>query len=469
MPEQEGTIKYQITSTEFDGATLDMLRETLKNNKPELVKLAAAELSSAKKRLDNLVAVLDKHLAALETSWPAGDDATMVKDQLRRLKGSAENVSKAIAYESGGKAFGVAPALVSQATLLAAMGGKSVPKDPGSDISFLEAAYEGGTAGTVVGAGVGFFVGGVGTVPGAVIGAISGSIIGGITSLFSDTPFANLFGESKEEKERKLAKEHIQKLSELTKINNDLFPDTLRTNTPDWNFTFKDPALSPYNGSMPNAGGLPTGTNVAFDPDALKGFDPSLNGDLNAGKPGQIPGFDAFDPSSKLPGGANLNGTGMDGSGLDGSGMNGDGMNGDGNLNGGAPNGNLPGTPGFDPNALSAPNGKGGPETTLAGYNPELSTFNSGNPATTYGNNGVGAGGPSGGMSNGNANGAMGAVRAYGGAGSMTPMMPMTSAGNKSEEEERERSTWLLEDDDVFTSDQKTTNPLINGKSKGKA
>ncbi|MBB5074868.1 WXG100 family type VII secretion target [Nonomuraea endophytica] len=475
MAVNDSPIKVPMEDTEFDGATLDMLRDTLSKNNPELLKHAAAELSSAKKRLDNLIEVIDRNLVALDKSWSAGEDATTVKAQLRRLKESAQNISTAIAVESGGQPHGVAPALVSQAVVLTAMSGKSVPKDPGSDISFLEAAFEGGAAGTAVGAGVGFFAGGVGAVPGAVIGAVTGTILGGITSLFSDTPFANLFGESKEEKERKLAKQHIDKLSEITKINNELFPVSLRTDTPEFTINPKVPELTPYNGKLPNGGGLPGGANIGFDPNALNGVDPNLNGDLNAGKPGELPGYNPFDPTSKLPGDGNLNGSGlpgMNGSGLDGDGLNGNGPGngtGDGgDLNGGAPDGKLPGTPGFDPNALSAPNG---PDTTLASYNPELSAYNNtGGPATTYGNANVGNGTFSGtGGGPGNGNGAMGAMRAYGGAGSMTPMMPMTGAGNKGDEEERERSTWLLEDDDVFSSDQKTTIPLINDKSKGKA
>ncbi|MEV4894216.1 hypothetical protein AB0K48_33010 [Nonomuraea sp. NPDC055795] len=474
MAVNDSPIKVPMEDTEFDGATLDMLRETLSKNDPELLKHAAAELSSAKKRLDNLIEVIDRNLVALDKSWTAGEDATTVKAQLRRLKESAQSISTAIAVESGGQPHGVAPALVSQALVLTAMSGKSVPKDPGSDISFLEAAFEGGAAGTAVGAGVGFFAGGVGAVPGAVIGAVTGTIVGGITSLFSDTPFANLFGDSKEEKERKLAKKHIDKLSEITKINNELFPVSLRTDTPEFTINPRVPELTPYNGKLPDGSGLPNGANIGFDPNALNGIDPNANGDLNAGKPGELPGYNSFDPTSKLPGDGNLSGTGlpgMNGSGLDGNGPNGDGNGngpGDGNLNGRAPDGKLPGTPGFDPNALSAPNG---PDTRLASYNPELSAYNTGGPATTHGNANVGNGGfgGSGGGPGGAANGAMGAMRAYGGAGSMTPMLPMTAAGNKSEEEERERSTWLLEDDDVFTSDQKTTNPLINGKSKGKA
>ncbi|MFI6293147.1 WXG100 family type VII secretion target [Nonomuraea sp. NPDC050790] len=481
MAVNDSPIKYPIDDTEFDGATLDMLRDTLSKNNPELLKHAAAELSSAKKRLDNLIDVIDRNLVALDKSWTEGEDAKTVKAQLRRLKESAESISKAIATEAGGQPHGVAPALVSQALVLTAMSGKSVPKDPGSDISFLEAAFEGGAAGTAVGAGVGFFAGGVGAVPGAVIGAVTGTIVGGITSLFSDTPFANLFGESKEEKERKLAKQHIDKLSEITKINNELFPVSLRTDTPEFSIGPTVPDLTPTNAKLPNGGGLPGGPSLGIDPDKLNGIDPNLNGDLNAGKPGELPGHNPFDPASKLPGDGNLSGSGLPGAnGFDPNGSYGSGIGsgtgsgtGDGNGTGGkTPDGKIPGAPDLDPGALTAPST---PETTLAAYNPELSAYNNtnGNPSTTYGNANVGTNGPGAGAGAGagagGAAGAVGAARAYGSAGSMVPAMPMSAAGNKDEQEERERTTWLYEDDDLFSSEERTTIPLINDKSKGRA
>ena len=40
------------------------------------------------------------------------------------------------------------------------------------------------------------FAGGVGAVPGAVIGAVGGTIAGGVTTLFTDGPFQNMFGDS---------------------------------------------------------------------------------------------------------------------------------------------------------------------------------------------------------------------------------------------------------------------------------
>ncbi|GAA3130198.1 hypothetical protein [Nonomuraea salmonea] len=99
MAEQQQPIRTQIDQTEFDGATTQMVRETLTANKPELLRTAAGELMTAKKRLDNLVEVLDKHLRALDARWTQGDDAKIVKKALRKLRDSAADVSTTISAQ----------------------------------------------------------------------------------------------------------------------------------------------------------------------------------------------------------------------------------------------------------------------------------------------------------------------------------------------------------------------------------
>jgi hypothetical protein len=64
----------------------------------------------------------------------------------------------------------------------------------------------------------------------------------------------------------------------------------------------------------------------------------------------------------------------------------------------------------------------------------------------------------------------MGTARALStSAGSAMPFVPHGGSGTSEGDEERERSTWLLEDEDLFMSDRPVTSPLIDGAPKGKA
>jgi hypothetical protein len=489
MAQNQAPIRTEIGSTDFDGVlTLDQLQQTLAKNKPELLREAAAEMLTAKQRLEHLVGVLDRHLRALDEHWTVGEDAKVVKTQLRRLRDSADQVATTISAQSPddkqcpATPSGVAPALVMQAHALAAFRGENLPESPDRDVSILEGATQGGMAGLGVGAGVGVFFAGVGAGPGAVIGAVVGTVAGGITAAFTDGPFMNTLGESKEEQDRKLAAEHIKKLSEVTKANNQVFPAALRTDIPE--FDVLDPKLpaTPFNqGSLPT-GGLPTAFSKPFDPagglpDDL--YTPNQDGLQDPGRH-RIPGFDDTGLGITFPGGTD--GTGTDGSGTNGADPPAGTPNPDGTAlppgvkTPGAPDGTLPDT------------GVGSPTTSLAGLpDPSLAGQPTGNPAghpsgnpsgnppgvtTGSGSPTTGIGSPYGGSGAGAATGGgAGAtrLRGSGGSGSSPFMMPPGGVGGAQEQKEQERTTYLLEDEDYFRSEEPTTGPYISGDSRGRA
>lgn len=131
-----------------------------------------------------------------------------------------------------------------------------------------------------------------------------------------------------------------------------------------------------------------------------------------------------------------------------------------------------PGGPG-DPNW---PGGPGGGGTDLAGVGDPFgpggpgggSGFGAGGPGGGFGpgggpGGGFGAGGPGSGFGPGGAGGfgggVPGGVAGMGGRG----MMPMSPHGGGQDEQERERSTWLTEDEDVWGGDTDAAPPVIGG------
>ncbi|MFF4619817.1 hypothetical protein [Nonomuraea jabiensis] len=472
MAEYQAPIRGEIGSLEFEGATLDLLRDTLAKNKPQLIGQAAAEFLEAKVRLDNLVDVIDRHLRELDKHWTAGEDAKIVKKQLRRLREAAADISTTISDQPVDSKnppknpHGVAPALIVHARTLSAAKG-DVPDNPGSDIDFGEAAVTGGVAGAAIGS----FFGGVGAVPGVVIGAGVGVLVGGITRFISDLPFANLWGDSKEEKDRKKAAEAIKLLSQDTKLNNDVFPAQLRTDIPQFMALSPNVPTDPFGGRNGIGGNIPAGLNQAFDPTA--GFD-GLNQD-GMQDPGrhQIPGIDTTNnPTSTFPDGTvGTVGTGI-GNGQDGIGGNG--QNGAGNVPGltdpsSALNANA--NANLNPNGSQGSN-TGRPTTSLAGIpDPSVSGPSTNLPTTgigsPYGGSGTGGSGFGAGAGNGVS---AAALRGLGGGSSMVPAVaPSGGRGGGQERQEIERTTYLLEDEDLFRSDVTTTNHLIKGDSKGMA
>ncbi|MFI6501432.1 hypothetical protein [Nonomuraea typhae] len=212
----------------------------------------------------------------------------------------------------------------------------------------------------------------------------------------------------------------------------------------------KGPGVVPTN-FKPPGGDLP-----GYNPDNPGGDIPGLN------PPGGIPPYKG--PDGNYPPGYDPNNPGGNGNG------NGNGT-GNGNGNGNGP-GNSPipkypnGTdvPAYNPNSGNPPNTTpaynpdAGPNGTKladfqpANYNPVTSPTTTGSPYPT----GV-PGGPGTGAGTGIGAGGLSGVPGGPGAGaaglngSGMPMMPMTGAGaGGNEERDRESTTWLLEDEDVW-------------------
>ncbi|WP_119726947.1 WXG100 family type VII secretion target [Thermomonospora amylolytica] len=230
------------------------------------------------------------------------------------------------------------------------------------------------------------------------------------------------------------AGEALQSINNGTVESNNQFPAEIRTDVPQFSDlnNFKPPGDNntgtpkPPNTDMPGSGKPPSG-DLPKTPDGMKPGDlpkppddmkpsgppntpqpPSGPGDYNPPKPGDYPG-----PGS---GGSNLAGlpSGGGGTGLGGTpgGLPGGGGAGGGVPGGlGAGGGGLAGGPGGLPGGVPGGMGRGGP-----------------------GSGGLGAAGRGG----------------FGGMG-----MPMGAGGHGGGKgEERERTTWLTEDEDVWTGDQ---------------
>ncbi|MFF5212404.1 hypothetical protein [Streptosporangium sp. NPDC000396] len=518
MGAQEMPIRQKIDTSEFDGVTLDILKSALDKANPELIQNAAGEFRSAMGKLNTLIEKLDKHLDSLDKNWTAGEDAKTVKTQLRRLRESTQSVVDSIVEPNPpGKMGppvpkGVAPALEMYSTTLKAFRGDHIPEKSDSDVSFLEGAYQGGMAGAGGGAVVGSFFAGVGAVPGAVIGAVGGTIVGGVTSLFTDGPFMNMFGDSKEEQDMKAAKEHLKKLTDATAQVNDAFPNSLKTDIPE----FTPPKISPVNLPAPPGSTIPGGypPGQGFDPFAPGGNvpdwnDPSRNGpgwnDPGKNGPGgdipggNIPGWN--DPSRNGPG---WNDPGKNGPGGDIPGGNIPGWN-DPSQNGPGANGGHPGGSGANGQGGNGtqPPGTSGLDTKLAGYDSHMRDLagranqlgdlnqqnllgNSGHQGSSGSGSGNGSGSSttgigtstpgSGAFGSGGAadSRGMNGARALNASTGATPsVFPHGKNGSKENEEaeEHERTTWMWEDEDLFMSDKSTTTHLIDGtpKRKGRA
>ncbi|MEU6996983.1 DUF456 domain-containing protein [Nonomuraea sp. NPDC046570] len=463
MTKYTAPIQDAYTPEKDEELPLDLLRTALANTKPGLIRQAAEEFASVRFKLGKLVEVLDLHLVELDKSWPTGADAQQVKGEFRRLRDSTAAIMEVIANDGHGQPStnGIAPALAAYSDTLSLFRGDHVPGNAGQDVSVTEGAFEWGMGG----AGIGLFVGGP---PGAVIGGVLGSVAGGITSLFSEVPFLDMFGESKEEKDRKAAKKHLKNLNQVTSdevIRR--FPPKLDTDIPEFDVPMPkigDP--KPPGGTMPS-GDLPDTFTAAYDPNRTIGGLPGTPGidglDLPGGGYGDTGGFNLNGP--KGPGGitpvdpGDLSGNTDPGS-IDGStSTDGNGLGDDGTIGSGTGAGTGDGR------------GNGDTTTTLAGHNPwntGTSPYTQTGFGTTDGGTGAGTGGGYGGSAGGSVPGSgRGSGRGGLGGASMLPIMPQSGAGSGNEESER--TTWLLEDDDVFTSDAKVTQHLIDDSSKGKA
>ncbi|GAA3115087.1 hypothetical protein [Streptosporangium carneum] len=225
-------------------------------------------------------------------------------------------------------------------------------------------------------------------------------------------------------------------------------------------------------------GGLPGGTGGdAFTPTRLDVNGPGAN---DLGLNGLDP--DGFDPNGAGPGvigglPSDPTGTGQNGSGQGGWNPNGSGANG---LPGGLGPNSVDGSlPGLDATALSGP---GSGETVLAGLNdhgltgpqnglgngPSFGNTLNGNPLNGSGvgpPNGTGQGGlgpvsgvfgPGGGPGKG-----LGAGQVRAGGSPMMPFVPPGGGAGAKENQDRENSTWLMEDDEVWGNGGDTIPPVI--------
>ncbi|MGW5261238.1 WXG100 family type VII secretion target [Microbispora sp. NPDC004025] len=473
MAERKMPIRAAIDASDPGVVMLDTLRTSLEKTDPELIRAASGEFKGVHDKLKSVVETLDRHLDSLDKHWTTGEDAKQVKEQLRRLRASTVAVMTAIvdtsaaAGQSGSpSARGVVPALDVYASSLNQFRGENVPEPTKSDIDWYDAAVEAGAVGAAGGAIAGSPFAGVGAIPGAVIGGVGGFIVGGLAgaigSAFGDGPFLNLFGESKEEKDMKAAEEHLKKLSQATQAANALFPESLDTDVPKFDMT--PPSYDPTSGPGTT---LPSGSV----PTDVRGWqNPASLGDLGTGSgpdglgDGGFPGWngtgDPYGPGG--PGGGI--GTGLDGTGP-GNGLGGLNAGLNAGLNGGV---GAPGSTGAGASGTRLDDsGLGG--TSLSGHTPQNAVPNGltgaagSGPGTGYGGGGYGAGGGSGagpgiGAGGVGVNGA--ASRAAAGNG-MVPMAPHGASGG-GERQERERTTWLLEDEDFFVSDQQTTSARID-------
>ncbi|GAA2391720.1 WXG100 family type VII secretion target [Nonomuraea africana] len=461
-------IKARIEDTSSEELPLDMLREAIKNTKPDLVRAAAEEFAAIGVKLDTMIEILDTHLKALDKSWTVGEDAKQVKAQLRRLRDSAASVRESISDGDKSRCAtrGIGPALAAYSDTLRAFRGDP-PDKAGSDISTLEAAGQWGMGG----AGIGFMVGGP---PGAVIGGVIGTIAGGITSLFSDVPFLNMVGESKQEKEQKAANKFLRELTKATvETAHWRFPESLKTDIPQFTVPqVKVKDLQAPGGVGP--GGLPGLSTKAYDPTLGKGPD-GLDGSGLDGL-GEFDGdgpdgsdVDDIDLDGRAPDGSDLGG-GVTGSGPDGKIQTVDPGAGDIDGDPGSVDGSSP-PDGADVKGAGF-DGKGG-NTSLAGYDPSMSQVGDG--TTPFGTTGTGSSSGGSGSSGGTSGGAAGVVQGAGAgvrasaSGGTPGIYPPPASGSKTEQKERDRTTWLLEDDDLFSSDAKVTIHRIDDVSKDRA
>lgn len=277
-----------------------------------------------------------------------------------------------------------------------------------------------------------------------------------------------------------LAGLHLQTFSyDLLQLHQAI-PDTVEKSLRDLK-----PPQSPQDDPAPID--YPTGTPIG-NPTPYGNGDVGLNGGLDGVGSPDGPSFGEYDPSTGLP---NPDGTypgGVDPNGVDPNGVDPNGVDPNGTY---PPGSGVPGgtttpvgsttdptggtRPSVDTTGLNRnPSGTGtDPTTRLADYNPTTSGYSptgttptttptystptSTTTPNTYGGTGIGATGglgPGGGTSLG--------TRAGTGAGMpFLPMGGMGGAGSGGESQDRESTTWLHEDDDVWGDDTGSVNSRI--------
>ncbi|TDC66582.1 hypothetical protein E1200_16530 [Actinomadura sp. GC306] len=419
---------HQNSPTDWDGG-IDQMNDILDATNPQRVIDAGGYYASAAQKFQHAVGILRAQKSALAGVWK-GEDAEATIKQLGRLETSAEGLRQA--SDTTGKA------LTEHGTKL----DWYVKNRPGKgfigNISYDDAGVV--AAGTVVAGPAGGLI--------ALGGKKIGEALGAIDSA-----------------EEKAAQEHMKRLGERTVQANGDMPERISTNLPS---TDRGGGLPPENrfpgggsirnpggggggGSIPGAGEIPGGGgSIPGGPGAgsipggggsipggggsIPGGGGGIPGGPGAGSipggGGSIPGGPSESDLAGLPGGP----PGAGGGGMDPFGRGGIGGGGGGIPGGGAGGGSVPGAGG-----LGAGAGAGG----LAGGMP-----GAGRGTGVGAGTGAGAGANKGGA---------------GGRGMMGGGAPMGGGRGGGGEDEHERTTWLMEDEDVWGGNDDETAPPVIG------
>ncbi|MFI6514802.1 WXG100 family type VII secretion target [Spirillospora sp. NPDC050679] len=431
---QDHHIRYgSIAPASFEGG-MDEMNRILDSLDPQTISGAGQAYTAASEKFSSAASALRTYASQLSAIWE-GDDADAAIKQMGRLQSTATNLHR-VANDTGGslKTYG------EQAEWY-----KTHRPGKGNFAGLSTGDAEVFAAGTMI-AG-----------PGGGMIAIGGKKLGEALGLL-------------ENEEDKLAREHIKRLSERTVQAHDRFPTTLVTDLPhSGNDLWKQPPNTPPGGMPPGGmppGGMPPGGGVP--PGGGQNVPKNPYGDTPPG--GNPPDGFGNQNVPKNPYDTNPPG---------------------GNPPGGYPGGGNGGGQHVPPN----PYGNGPGRSDLAGVNPPNVPPGGGGGAVPdpFGRQGLGGGGglPPGGGGGGAALGGMpgaglaggppgagvGAGRGglgtgRGGLGSgargtgMGGMMgggaPMGGRGGGQGEGENERSTWLVEDEDVWGgSDGDAAPPVI--------
>ncbi|MFC6880068.1 WXG100 family type VII secretion target [Actinomadura yumaensis] len=406
------TTPIRVSATqpgEWDG-DIDALKQILNATKPDEVRQAGEAYANAAKKFQATADLLRKHAIGLSNAWK-GTDSNAAQKQMQRLNATGREMN--VRYGENGTA------LTQHAEKLQwykdhAPGEGLIPHfDVGSAAKFALGATIAGPAGGVL-------------------------AVGGLNVSKTLGDIKNFFGNE----EKKLAKQHMQKLQERTiETNNNWVPKEITVD-------------------MPNPG---AGVNDR---------NPQIPG-------GGVPGGGV--PGGGVPGGG-VPGGGVPGGGVPGGGVPGGGVPGGGVPGGGVPGGGIPGGGhGSDLSGLPGGGGGGGGDPFgrqgLGGGGIPGGGGGGGGGVPGGGIPGGGAGGLAGGIPGGGAGmgkGAMGAGAGAGkggfgagkaGAGGMggAPMGGRGGGAGGGGNDEHERTTWLHEDEDVWGGSDGDTSPPVIG------
>ncbi|WP_019632910.1 WXG100 family type VII secretion target [Actinomadura atramentaria] len=406
---------------------MDEMNRILDSTDPQSVITAGKTYQSAAKKLNEAAAVLRTQAKNLESVWK-GDDADEAVKQMGRLQTSAASMAQ-VANETGNALSAFGPQLewyVEHRPKKGFFGHISMPKADKGDAAVF-------AAGTMVAGPMG------GTI------ALGGKTIGEALGLFGDA-------------EKEAAQEHMNRLGGRAVEANNALPTSVTTDLP---HSQRDGGIPnpPPNGGVPG-GGIPGG-----------GAGGGLGG-VGGGAGGKMPDY------SGVPGGggSGLGGYpgGGAGGGLGDGGAGGGlgGIGGGGGGIGGYPGGGGSGSDLAGVGGGGAGGGLGGDPFGLGGGGGGLPGGGGGGLGGGLGGGGLGGGGLAGGLPGGMAGSGLRGAGAGSGLGAGTkggaggaggaPMGGRGGGGGKGEEE-HERSTWLVEDEDVWGGGDGDTAPPVIG------